>query len=58
MYTIEAASLTGGTLSIVDGTLSIVECAQTADLALLGNNTSSDFTVSDDDHSGTFVKFV
>ena len=47
----EAASLTSGTLSVVDGGL-------TAKLTLLGNYVTSDFALSDDSLGGTFVKFV
>ena len=47
----ELASLVSGTLSIVDG-------AQTAMLTLLANYTSSDFALADDNQGGTFVKFV
>jgi hypothetical protein len=47
----EAASLTSGTLSVVDG-------VQSASLSLLGNYVTSDFALSNDKHGGTFVKFV
>ena len=47
----ENAAHTGGTLSVVDG-------SKTATLSLLGSYVASDFTLSNDLHGGTFVKFV
>ena len=38
------------------GLLTVADGAQVAKLTLLGNYTSSDFTLSNDGHGGTFVK--
>jgi large repetitive protein len=38
------------------GLLTVTDRAQAANLTLLGNYTSSDFTLSNDGHGGTFVK--
>ena len=45
------AGHTSGTLTVTDG-------GQVAKLTLLGNYVASDFALSDDHHSGTFVKYA
>ena len=47
----ENAAHTSGLLTVTDG-------AEVAKLTLLGNYTSSDFALSDDNHGGTSVKHV
>ncbi len=57
-YTTSETEVFSSNAGHTSGTLTVTDGSQVAKLTLLGNYVTSDFALSDDHHSGTFVKLV